>query len=117
MFPRFPREHPDGQRGGVAERLREMPDQLGKHVQHLRTAGERVVAQAEVSRDGLGIAALVKGAFGEAQRERRDFAGTLPGGDGPHQARIDAAAQEQAEGHVAAQPQGDGGGQQLFQLI
>src|SRR5437867_11546694 len=94
-----------------------MTNQRRENVEHLRASGERAVLSPEVLRDALGIAALIEGSFGEAERERRDVPAAVASGDGRYQARIDATAQKQAEWHVAAQAQSDRGGQQVFEPI
>ena len=60
------------------------------------------VSDTEVLRDSFGIAAFIEGGLRETDRERQGLPLTVASGDGRHQARIDAAAQERPEGHVTA---------------
>src|SRR5207244_2785437 len=101
----------------ITERLSKMPNERWENVEHLRASGEGAVPGPEVLRDAFGVATLIEGGFGEADRERRDVPATVASSDRRYQARIDATAQEQTEWHVAAQPHGDRGCQQIFQLI
>src|SRR6266704_5597834 len=117
MFPGLPRQQPDGQCRRVAERLGKMPHQRREDVEDLRASGERAMPSSEVVRDALGVAALVERGFGEAERERLRLPGAVTRGDGRHQARIDAAAQEQTEWHVTAEPECYRGREQSFQSI
>src|SRR5207244_5343572 len=93
------------------------PHHRRESAEHLWGSGERAVLSAEVLADALGVAGLIKGGFGEAGRDRKGIPATLASSDRRNQAGIDAAAQEQAEWHVASQPQCDRRGQQLFELI
>ena len=94
VLPRLLRQHPDGERRGIAKRLRRMPHQGGEEVDQLRASGEGVMPGPEVFGNALRVPALVERGLGEAERERRGLAGALAGRDRRHQARIDAAAQE-----------------------
>src|ERR1041385_2250141 len=90
-----------------------MPHQRRESVEHLRASGERAVLSTEVLRDALGVAALIEGGFGEAERERQGVPPTVPSSNRRYQARIDAAAQEQTEWHIHSEAQqrtGGGGG-------
>ena len=96
-------------RGGVGERLVEVADDRGQELGDVRLQDLLVVVGAEALGDEPRVGQLVVRGEGarEADRDGRD----APARDLPHarhdRARIDAARQEDAERHVALEPQPD----------
>ncbi len=83
-----------------------MVRQLRQEVEQVGVRPEGVVSRAEALRDGVGMGALVEAALAEADREGLDRAVALARSRGRHEARVDPAAQVDAQWHVAPQSQG-----------
>ena len=79
---------------------------MEKYRDNVRAALEAVIkAHPDGERHPNGYKQLqmhIEGGLRETDRERQGLPLTVASGDGRHQARIDAAAQERPEGHVTA---------------
>ena len=94
-------------RGGVGERLVEVPRQPGKQRFDMGSHDMRVLYDPEMLRDALRVLQFVVGALREPDRRRDDGCVARLLHEGDDEARIDAAREKRPEWHVADQPHAD----------
>ena len=102
-----PGHHVGGDGGGVAERLVEMPREVLEVAERLGSQHELVVLRREGPGDLAGVRELVVVRLAEPDGEGLHRRAAEPRHRGDDGARVDAAAQEGAEGHVAHEVQAD----------
>ena len=102
---------------GVAERLVQEPRQVVHDVHHVGRHDQLVVLRAVSLCDQAGVAQLVVILLVEADRERLHGSGRQARHGRDHGARVDAAAQEGPQGHVAGQVEADRFREQLPQPL
>ena len=102
------RDHVGRDRRGVAERLVQIPGEVIDDLEGVRLEQELVVLGPEPLGHEPRVARLVVVRLREADRERLHRARVQPRHGRHDRARIDAAAQERAQRHVAHEVQADG---------
>ncbi len=103
--PRVLGEEPDRQRRAVGERFVQMPGHLFDHVDALGLEQEFVVVRSEALGHIALVGSFVVYLFFETETEGVEAALAHLAGQRDDGAGVDAAAQEEPDGHVAHQPQ------------
>ena len=101
------RHHVGRDGGGVAERLVEIPGEIIHDAEDVRRDDHLVMLGAVPFRDPAGVAQLVEVLLDEADRERLHRGRGETRQRGHDRARVDAAAQERPQRHVAHHMQAD----------
>jgi hypothetical protein len=111
------RHHVGGDRRGVAERLVEVPGQVLDDADDVWPQDEVVMVRGKLLGDDARVIELVEARFREADRERLEASLVRLGHHADHGARVEAAAEEGANRHVADLVQRHRLGQDLAQLF